>query len=52
MATATTSSRLASYEIQRQARSGLSVYFAIVVALTAVFQVIVISTGNLSWFLP
>ncbi len=39
----------ASDDAQRQARRGLSVFFAIVVPLTAVFQVIIISTGNLSW---
>ena len=32
-----------------RARRGLSIYFAVLVPLTAVFQVIIISTGNFSW---
>jgi uncharacterized protein len=32
-----------------QARRGLAIYFAIVLVLSAVFQTIIISTGNLSW---
>ncbi len=51
MTTAGISWQPASDDAQRQARRGLSVFFAIVVPLTAVFQVIIISTGNSSWFL-
>ncbi len=32
-----------------QARRGLGIYFAIVLVLSAVFQAIIISTGDLSW---
>jgi hypothetical protein len=36
-----------------QARCGLAVYFAIVVPLTAVFQAIIISTGDFfPWVIP
>ena len=36
-----------------QARRGLAVYFAIVVPLTAVFQAIILSTGDFfPWFIP
>jgi hypothetical protein len=51
--TANTYWRPASYEVQRQARRGLSVYFALLVALTAVFQVIIFSTGDfVPWVFP
>ena len=36
-------------DTQLRARRGLAIYFAILVPLTAVFQVIIISTGNFSW---
>jgi uncharacterized protein len=50
---ANTSWQPTSYEIQRQARLGWSVYFAIVVVLTAVFQMIIISTGDfVPWVIP
>jgi membrane protease YdiL (CAAX protease family) len=32
-----------------RARRGLAIYFAVLVPLTAVFQAIIISTGNFSW---
>jgi uncharacterized protein len=32
-----------------QARRGLGIYFAIVLVLSAVFQAIIVSTGNFSW---
>jgi uncharacterized protein len=50
--TANTSWRPASYEIQRQARRGLAVFFAIVVPLTVIFQAILITTANLLWVFP
>ena len=50
--TANTSWRPASYEIQRQARRGLAVFFAILVPLTVIFQAILITTGNLLWVFP
>jgi uncharacterized protein len=46
MTTASISWQPASDDAQRQARRGLAVFFAIVVPLTAVFQVIIISTGD------
>jgi hypothetical protein len=33
-----------------RARRGLAIYFAVLVPLSAVFQVIISSTGNASWF--
>jgi membrane protease YdiL (CAAX protease family) len=50
--TANTSWRPASYEIQRQARRGLAVFFTILVPLTVIFQAILITTGNLLWVFP
>jgi uncharacterized protein len=51
--TANVSWQPASDDAQRRARRGLSVYFAIVVPLTALFQVIIISTGNfVPWVIP
>ena len=37
-------------DIRLRARWGLAIYFAVLVPLTAVFQVIIFSTGNSSWF--
>jgi membrane protease YdiL (CAAX protease family) len=47
MDTAPTS--LAESEVRSQARRGLAVFFAILVPLTAIFQAIIITTGNLLW---
>ena len=47
MNTAPTS--LAEGHVRSQARRGLAIYFAIVVLLSAVFEAIIISTGNLLW---
>ena len=35
-----------------RARSGLAIYFAVLVPLTAVFQVTIIRTGNFAWVGP
>ena len=42
-------SSLTDTDTQRQARCGLAIYFAVLVPLTAVFETIVIITGNFSW---
>jgi CAAX protease family protein len=47
MDTAPTS--LAESDVRSQARRGLAVFFAILVPLTAIFQAIIITTGNLLW---
>jgi len=48
MHTAPTS--LAESDVRSQARRGLAVFFAILVPLTAIFQAIIITTGNMLWF--
>jgi CAAX protease family protein len=51
--TASISWQPASEDAKRQARRGLAVYFAIVVPLTAVFQAIMIGTGDfVPWVFP
>jgi hypothetical protein len=45
----TSLSSVAEDDTRRQARYGLAIYLALVVLLTAVFQSIIISTGELSW---
>ena len=35
-----------------KARRGLAVFFAVLVPLSAIFEVIIITTGNLSWLVP
>lgn len=42
-------SSLPDTDTQRQARRGLAIYFAVLVPLTAVFEAIIIITGNFSW---
>jgi CAAX protease family protein len=42
-------SSLTDPDTQRQARRGLAIYFAVLVPLTAVFEAIIIITGNFSW---
>ena len=52
MTTASIAWQPASEDAKRQARRGLAVYFAIVVPLAAVFQAIMIGTGDfVPWFL-
>lgn len=50
MNTAPTS--LAEGDARSQARRGLAVFFAILVPLTAIFQAIIIITGNMLWVFP
>ena len=46
-------SSLASADTQRQARRGLTIYLAVVVVLSALFEGIIYSTGHLGyWLLP
>src|SRR5215216_3726737 len=47
-------SSLASADTQRQARRGLTIYLAVVVVLSALFEGIIFSTGDLGslWLLP
>ena len=42
-------SSITDTDTQRQARRGLAIYFAVLVPLTAVFEAIIIITGNFSW---
>lgn len=42
-------SSLTDTDTQRQARRSLAIYFAVLVPLTAVFEAIIIITGNFSW---
>jgi len=42
-------SSLANADTQRQARRGLTIYLAVVVVLSAMFDAIIITTGNFSW---
>jgi membrane protease YdiL (CAAX protease family) len=43
------SSSLANADTQRQARRGLAIYLTVVVVFTAVFEAILIISGNMSW---
>jgi membrane protease YdiL (CAAX protease family) len=45
-------SSLASAATQRQARRGLTIYLAVVVVISALFEGITISTGVLVWLVP
>ena len=37
---------------RHKARRGLAIFFAIVVPLSAIFEVLVITTGDFSWLIP
>ena len=41
--------RAAESDTRRRARRGLAVYFAVLVPLSAVFEALVIITGDFSW---
>src|SRR5215203_3870387 len=37
---------------RHKARRGLAIFFAIVVPLSAIFEVLIITTGDFSWLIP
>jgi membrane protease YdiL (CAAX protease family) len=49
METSVTSLAAKEGDVRVRARRGLAIYFAVLVPLTAVFQVAIIRTGNFSW---
>ena len=38
--------------IRHKARRGLAIFIAIVVPLSAIFEVLIIATGDFSWLIP